>query len=261
MAGTAAVNGRLWGSRARDWANIQEGAAVPAYVAALERAGVGAGTVYLDAGCGAGMAARVAAERGAAVSGIDAAPALLAIARERVPQGDFREGELETLPFPDQRFDVVTGFNSFQYAGDAVGALREARRVTKPGGRIVVMTWGEPEGMQAASLVAALRPFLPPPPPGAGGPFVLSDEAKLRAFAGEAGLANAEVFDVACAYVYPDLETGVRGLNSAGVAVRAIEHSGEAAVSEGHAKALAPFRQADGSYRAMASFRCLLARI
>ncbi len=261
MAGTAAVNGRLWGSRARDWADIQEGGAMPAYVAALERVGVGVGTAYLDAGCGAGMAARVAAERGAQVSGIDAAPPLVAIARERVPVGDFREGELQELPFADRRFDVVTGFNSFQYAADPVAALREARRVTKPGGRVVVMTWGEPEGMEMASIVAALRPLLPPPPPGAGGPFALSEEAKLRAFVRDAGLADAEVFDVACPYTYGDLETGVRGLNSAGVAVRAMEHSGEAAVSEAHASALAPFRQPDGSYRAMASFRCLLARV
>jgi SAM-dependent methyltransferase len=261
MAGTAAVNGRLWGSRARDWAEIQEGGVLPAYVAALDRAGVGPGTAYLDVGCGAGRAALVAAGRGAQVSGIDAASALLAIARERVPAGDFREGELQELPFAHGRFDVVTGFNSFQFAADPVAALREARRVTKPGGRVVVMTWGEPEGMEMASVVAALRPVLPPPPPGAPGPFALSDETKLRAFASDAGLGNAEVFDVACPYVYPDLQTGVRGLNSAGVAVRAMEHSGEAAVSEAHARALAPFRQADGSYRLTASYRCLMARV
>lgn len=259
MAGTAAVNGRLWGRRARDWARLQEPTARAAYIAALERARVGRGTRYLDCGCGTGMAASLAAERGAVVAGLDAAAESLAVARERVPAGDFREGELQALPFTDTSFDVVSGFNSFQYAADPVAALGEARRVCVPGGRIVVMTWGEPEGMQAASLVAALRPFLPPAPPGAAGPFALSPEPAFRAFAEKAGLRDAEIFDVATAFEYPDLPTGIRALNSAGVAVRAIEHSGEEAVSEGHARALAPFRQSDGTYRAAASFRCLIA--
>src|SRR5580700_7605066 len=72
--------------------------------------GVGPGTRYLDVGCGAGGAAQLAAGRGAEVSGIDAADTLLAIARERTPNGSFHIGDLETLPFDDAAFDVVTGF-------------------------------------------------------------------------------------------------------------------------------------------------------
>jgi hypothetical protein len=121
------------------------------------------------------------------------------------------------------------------------------------------MTWGVAEGMQAAALVAALRPLLPPPP-GAPGPFALSDEATLRAFAASAGLTTIEVFDVDSPWVYPDETTAVRGLNSSGVSTRAMENSSEAAVTEAHRQALAPFRLADGSYRIGASFRCLLAR-
>ena len=59
------VNGRLWGARARDWANIQEGTVKAVYEAALERTGVGSDTRYLDVGCGAGGAVRLAAARGA----------------------------------------------------------------------------------------------------------------------------------------------------------------------------------------------------
>jgi hypothetical protein len=71
--------------------------------------------------------------------------------------------------------------------------------------------------MEAASLIAALRPLLLPPPPGALGPFVLSDEPALRQFAAEAGLSPVAVFDVACPFVYSDQITAVRGLNSSGV--------------------------------------------
>ena len=254
------VNGRLWGARARDWANIQEVTANSVYEAVLERTDVGPDTRFLDVGCGAGGAVRLAAARGAQVSGIDAADALLAIARERTPKGDFHSGDLEALPFDTAVFDVVTGFNSFQYAANPAIALSEARRVTRPEGVIVVMTWGVPDGMEAASLVAALRPLLPTPPPGAPGPFALSDETRLRAFAADAGLTPLEVFDVDSPFVYPDEATAVRGLNSSGVSTRAMDHSSEAAVSEAHRQALAPFRLADGSYRIHASFRCLLAR-
>jgi SAM-dependent methyltransferase len=256
---TSPVNGRLWGARARDWANIQEGTVKAVYEAVLERTGVGPDTCYLDVGCGAGGAVQMAAARGAQVTGVDAADTLLAIARERTPMGTFRTGDLETLPFDDATFDVVTGFNSFQYAANPAVALGEAGRVTKAEGVIVVMTWGVPDGMQAAALVTALRPLLPPLPPGAPGPFALSDEATLRAFAASAGLTPIEVFDVDCPWAYPDETTAVRGLNSSGVSTRAMENSSEAAVSEAHRQALVPFRLADGSYHIGASFRCLLA--
>jgi SAM-dependent methyltransferase len=257
---TADVNGRLWGTRASDWANIQEGMTRPVYEAVLGRTRVKSGTRYLDVGCGAGMAAQIAAARGAQVSGIDAAAALLAIARRRTPGGDFRQGDLEELPFEDDSFDVVTGFNSFQYAGNPAVALGEARRVTRPGGAVVIVTWGNPEGMEAASLVAAVRPLMPPPPPGAPGPFALSDESALRKFASDAGLKPVEVFDVDSPFVYADDATAIRGLNSSGVAARAMENSSEQAVTEAHAKAIQPFRQPDGSYRIKATFRCLLAQ-
>lgn len=257
---TSDINGRLWGARARDWADIQEAAFRPVYEAVLERTALGAGTRYLDVGCGSGLVSQIAARRGAEVSGIDAADALLEIARTRTPKGKFERGDLESLPFADKTFDVVTGFNSFQYAGNPVVALTEARRVTKPDGYIAIVTWGQPDGMEAAGAVTALRPLLPPPPPGAPGPFALSDEVALRKFAGDAGLTRAEVFDVENPFVYPDEATAIRGWNSAGVAARAMENSSEQAVSEAHAKAIAPFRQADGSYRLRATFRCLLAR-
>lgn len=256
---TSGVNGPLWGARARDWANVQEGQCAAAYHAVLAHAGVGPGVRHLDAGCGAGMAAALSASLGAAVSGIDAADALLSIARERTPTGDFRQGDLEELPFGDASFDLVTGFNAFQFAGDAVQALREARRVTRPEGRVVIMTWAEPAGMEAASLVAALKPLLPAAPPGAAGPFALSDVAALQTFAANSGLTPRDLFDVDAPWFYRDEETALRGLGSSGVAIRAIEHSGADAFVAAHRAALAPFRQPDGSFRLMARFRCLVA--
>lgn len=258
-AQTSSTNGRLWGARARDWADVQEGQCAAAYHAVLAHAGVGPGTRHLDVGCGSGMAAALSASLSANVAGIDAADTLLEIARERTPGGDFRQGDLEALPFADASFDLVTGFNAFQYAGDPTQALREAGRVTKPGGMIVIMTWGEPKAMEAASLVAALKPLLPTPPPGAPGPFALSDETALRAFATAGGLTPGTVFDVDTHWHYRDEATAIRGLGAAGVAVRAVEHSGMDAFIAAHRAALTPFLQPDGSIRVGASFRCLVA--
>lgn len=257
---TATANGRLWGARALDWSELQEPLFRPVYEAVFKRAGLQAGMHYLDVGCGAGLAVQMAGKLGAKVSGIDAAQSLLDIAKARSPNADLQLGDLEELPFGDGRFDMVTGFNAFQYAGNPVRALGEAKRVAKPGANVVIVTWGPPEGMQAASLVAALRPVLPPPPPGAPGPFALSNEATLRAFAAQAGLAPIEMFDVESPWHYASLDHGLRGLKSAGVGVRAIEHSGEDKVDDAHRQALAPFAQADGSYRVAATFRCLIAR-
>jgi len=257
---TSKTNGRLWGSAASDWAAIQEPTCLPVYQTTFDRLALKPGTNYLDAGCGAGLAAQLASERGAVVSGLDAAENLLTIARQRVPAGEFRVGELEQLPFPDSSFDLVTGFNSFQYAANPTAALAEAKRVAKPGSHVVVMTWGRPEGMEAASLVSALRPLMPPPPPGAPGPFALSDEAALRAFAVAANLEPIEVFDVDTPWRYVDLETAVRGLRSSGVAARTIENSSVEAVDEANATALKPFQQPDGSYRIGVIFRCLITR-
>lgn len=258
---TAEMNGELWGTRATDWATLQEGQCRPVYEAVLERLAVGPETAYLDAGCGAGMAAQMASARGAHVTGFDASPALLAVARERVPSRDFQSGDLETLPFADGSFDVVTGFNSFQYAANPGSALAEARRVTRPGGAVAIVTWGPPEGMPATALVAALRPLLPAPPPGAPGPFALSNESALRGFATAARLDPETIFDVECLWTYTSLDDGVRGLGSSGIAARARHTAGDEAVERAHAEALGPFRKPDGSYRIAAKFRCLIARV
>ncbi len=257
---SSAANGKFWGAAAADWAAIQERTCRPVYIAAFDRVGLKPGMNYLDVGCGAGMAAQLAAERGADVSGLDAAENLLTIARARLPEGDFRLGELESLPFADSSFDLVTGFNAFQYASNPSAALAEAKRVARPGSPVVVMTWGKPEGMEAASLVSALRPLLPSPPPGTPGPFALSDEAALRRFAYAAALEPLDVFDVDSPWQYVDLTSALRGLRSSGVAARAIESSSAEAVDNAHTNALAPFRQSDGSYKVGAAFRCLVSR-
>lgn len=244
------------GGHARDRAEVQEAQFGAGHDDVLTRAGVGPGRRTPDAGCGAGMAAMRAAGRSATVAGVDAASLLPDIARERNPGGDFRIGDLEDLPFPDDTFDVVTGFSAFQFAGNAGRALTEARRVTRPGGIVAIMTWGRPEGMEAASVVAALRPLLPAPPPGA---FALSDPDRLSAFVPQAGPTPHEGIEGETCRTNPDLATALRGVNSSGVAIRGAGLAGEAAVTAAHVADVAPFRQADGAFRIGARYLAGLA--
>src|SRR5947208_11792752 len=185
LTGTATLEGRLWSVRADAWAEIQERQVAPAYQAALDALRVGPSTRLLDAGCGAGMFLRLAADRGADVHGLDASEGLLAHARCRVPGAPILHGELEQLPYDDASFDVVTGFNSFQYAAHPAVALAEARRVARPEGRVLLLNWAPAKLCQAVGYLMALGALMPPPPPGAPGPFALSDVGALTALFGE----------------------------------------------------------------------------
>jgi ubiquinone/menaquinone biosynthesis C-methylase UbiE len=166
MTGSAAVQGELWGARARDFTLIE---LVELHAAVIEDLGVAPGTRLLDVGCGAGLFMQLAARRGAKVTGIDAAAPFIEIARERVPEAELAVGEMEELPYADDSFDVVTGLNAFQFAADPANALREAARVGRPGAPIVIATWGRPEQCEAAAYIRGVASLLPPPPPGAPG--------------------------------------------------------------------------------------------
>jgi SAM-dependent methyltransferase len=256
--GSSSVQSELWGARAHEWAHGMEVQMRPVYEAVLGKVGVGEGTELLDAGCGSGLAAQIAARRGAVVNGLDATPQLLEIAAERVPNGEFTRGDLESLPYADATFDAVVGFNSFQYAARPQVALEEARRVARPGAPVAIVTWAVPERCEAAAYLAALGPLMPPAPPGAPGPFALSTPGALEDLARAAGLTPRDAAEVPCRWRYPELDAALRALLSAGPAVKAIRASGEAAAREAVATAIAPFRDPSGGYDIGSAFRYLI---
>ncbi len=258
VIGSAAVQGELWSTRARDWAEVQEGLCRPLFEAVLCKTGIQPGTSYLDIGCGSGMACQMSAKKGARVFGIDAASALIAIAKERAPHADFRVGEIEDLPYEDHAFDVITGFNSFQYAANPVNALKEARRVARAQALIVIATWGNPRDCEAAAYLNTLRALSPPE---ASDPFALSEKDKLETVAAEAGLNLIKVEDIDCLWSYPNLETALAGLLSDGTAVQAIRTVGEECVRQAVVSALAPFKSASSGYWLENKFRYLIAAV
>ena len=161
--GSAMLQGLLWSRAASDWAELQEPVAAPLWEVMLDAATVSAGTRLLDAGCGAGGASALAARRGAYINGLDAAEALLAIARQRVPDGDFRLGDVEDFPYAAGTFDAILAADVLPYVAVPLIALGELRRVCAPGGRIAVAVWGTAEESEHHAVLAAVKDLLPAP--------------------------------------------------------------------------------------------------
>ena len=100
------------------------------------------GASVLDLGCGAGGQLALCQARGCRAFGIDRSPAMLRVARQRLGAGsDLRVGDAASLPFADGSFDLVLATLVLHEMSPRVRAatLREARRVLRPKGRILVI--------------------------------------------------------------------------------------------------------------------------
>jgi demethylmenaquinone methyltransferase / 2-methoxy-6-polyprenyl-1,4-benzoquinol methylase len=112
---------------------------------AADLAGVGPGSTALDVATGTGDLAIELARRGAEVTGSDFAPAMLELAKRKAPGLTFEEGDALSLAHPDDSFDAATvGFGARNFA-DLDRGLREMARVTRPGGRVVVLEITTPQ--------------------------------------------------------------------------------------------------------------------
>lgn len=131
----------------------------PMAEAFLDQITLRGGDRVLDVACGTGAVARAAARRGAHVVGVDIDPAMLEVAHERA----LREGTrvqwlpatVESLPFPERSFDVVTCQQALQFFPDRVRALREMGRVVAAKGIIALDVFAA-GGAYSAALAAAL---------------------------------------------------------------------------------------------------------
>lgn len=253
MSEEARQQGVLWSQAASSWAELLEEKAFPAVRRALELAHLEVGERLLDVGCGAGGAMVIAAPSGVVISGIDAAPGLIAIARERLASGNFLVGDMTHMPFADDTFDVVTGFNSFQYPTDPVGAIREARRVAKSGARMVLIAWGREEKCEGAVHFRALRALLPSAP--AGTPPPLAADQRVPFYMQMAGLSSITDEYVSSPWNFDSAVVAVRAIRSAGPVQRVVNLLGDEAVDRALVASLDPFIRSDGSVHLENEFR------
>ena len=126
----------------------------------------------LDVGCGPGYVAAAAAERGATSRGLDFSREMVAIAQQRFPDIEFREGDAQNLPFSDATFDRVLANFALLHLPDPERACAEAFRVLKDGGKFGFTVWGRPEENPYAKMIddaiqahADLEVNLPSGPP------------------------------------------------------------------------------------------------
>jgi len=96
------------------------------------------GRATLEVGCGEGRVARDLAGRGHRVTAVDASPTLLAAAEAADPAGEYILADAAALPFSDETFDLAVAYNSLMDVHDMPGAVNEAARVLRRGGRFCV---------------------------------------------------------------------------------------------------------------------------
>jgi SAM-dependent methyltransferase len=161
----------------------------------VERAGIEPGMDVLDVACGAGNATIPAARLGTRVIGLDFAPRLLSVARERAADAmvevDWIEGDAQALPFDDGSFDRVISVFGHMFAPDHARTAEEMLRVCRPAGRIAIACW-TPEG-KIGGMFKTIASIGPPPPEGFQSPLLWGTEEHVRELLGDADFSRHEV--------------------------------------------------------------------
>ncbi len=102
------------------------------------------GETVLDLAAGTGTSSEPLADAGVKVVPCDLSTGMLTVGKRRRPDLPFTAGDATRLPFADASFDAVTISFGLRNVVDTVGALEEMRRVTRPGGRLVVCEFSTP---------------------------------------------------------------------------------------------------------------------
>ena len=252
------VQGELWGRAPAIWSQEFESQMQPLFDSTLAVLGTLSGKRLLDAGCGTGLVASLADAAGASVSGLDASSAFVEFAGERTPSAEFRVGDIERLPYDDGSFDVVTAFNSVQYAVDASVAFSELARVCEPGGQVAIGVWGDSARCETEAVFARLR-SLDPPPPGTAAPLGISEPGRVESLLEAAGLTVCADGEVSCPFTFRDIDHAWTAHSSAGAIHKFIEAVGADKVRDTIARVLEADRKPDGEFRQDNVFRYVIA--
>ncbi|MFI5492793.1 class I SAM-dependent methyltransferase [Actinoplanes sp. NPDC051859] len=235
-----------WSAVAAGWSELWGAFADPAWRAVLEAtegaASDRSGRLVLDVGCGSGEFLAYCASLGMVAAGIDPAPGMVSLARQRT--ADVRLGGAEKLPWRDATFDLATSFNALQFAADTDDALAEMIRVTVPGGYVAVANWAEAALNDLDTVERALDDG-PPRPDGD-----LRVPGGLEELLVDGGLCDVREAVAEVPWEVPDDDTLVRGILLG-------EDAGRAAAVLAAAR---PYRNGAGGYRLVNHFRFAVGR-
>src|SRR6267142_5784396 len=174
-----------------------------------------AGTRLLDVATGPGALAAEAASRGARPVGIDLSPQMIELARRLYPGIDFREADVEHLPFADDTFDaVVCAFGLGHFPRPEL-AVAESVRTLLPGGRTAFSWWDDPSRQRIQGIfrdaIAEVGVSVPSDVPQGHNVYRFSNTGEFLRLLEGAGLAEVTVIEHATIYSVPDTETLWRG--------------------------------------------------
>ena len=172
----------------------------------IEHARPQPGEHVLDAACGTGIVARLVAPiigpSGRTV-GLDYDPIMIEMAGRVAPEIEWRQGNLQELPFPDRSYDLVICQQGLQYLPEPIAGLRQIYRVLRPGGRMVLATWSDLakspghvllfQALEATIGLDRSRPV----------GWSLADEALLLHLVAEAGFVSVTTTVVSLQTRYP----------------------------------------------------------
>ncbi len=208
----------------------------------------------IDVASGPGALAAEAANRGARPVGVDLSPKMIELARRLHPAIEFREADVEHLPFSDHTFDaVVCAFGLGHFPRPEL-AVAECVRTLLPGGRIAFAWWDDPsrqriQGIFREAIAEIGAPVALDVPQGHNVFRFSNSEEFLRLLEG-AGLAEVVVAEHTTTFLVPDTETlwrgGLGSLVLTGAAIRQQDQETQGAIRAAFERRASAYKTANG---------------
>ena len=225
------------------------------------------GAVVLELAAGTGdLGLRIATQVGSEgrVLSTDFSSGMVDAARRQgsargVDNVEFRVLDAERMDLAEDSVDAVVCRFGYMLMADPAAALEQTRRVLRDDGRLAFAVWSTPDRNPWASVpgrTLVQRGHMPPPEPGAPGPFSMGDPARIRELVAGAGFAEPEIEEIAFAFRYADADDiwdSIMDLSGAlGRVIEGLPEDERNATREAMIENFGQYRNEDGSYNAPA---------
>lgn len=212
------------------------------------------GDVVLDLAGGTGDMTEALAGRVARIVATDLSPVMVEAARRRgIPNAEHRVMDMQAIDLPDASVDAVVSRFGYMLVPDPALALRETRRVLRPGGTLAFATWAPAKRNPWATAYGPVlieRGLQAPPAPGEPGPFALGEPDQIDELVRRAGFQQVEVEDVLVDFRFEGWDDYRRLVTNLAAAMRAaleeLDDGVRVEVDDAARARLEPFRSGDG---------------